>query len=144
MKDVEKYGMIPEFIGRIPIIVTLNELTKDNLKDILLKTKESPIIKYVDFFKSIGKKLILTDDAINYIVDKASTMNMGARSLKSIVETAMVNILFNLDGIKGNALTLTKKDIEKAFEEREVVISSDKDFIKKNNIGIKEDKTYMA
>ena len=144
VKDVEKYGMIPEFIGRIPIIVTLNELTKDNLKDILLKTKESPIIKYVDFFKSIGKKLILTDDAVNYIVDKASTMNMGARSLKSIVETAMVNILFNLDGIKGNALTLTKKDIEKAFEEREVVISSDKDFIKKNNIGIKEDKTYMA
>lgn len=144
VKDVEKYGMIPEFIGRIPIIVTLNELTKDNLKDILLKTKESPIIKYIDFFKSIGKKLILTDDAINYIVDKASTMNMGARSLKSIVETAMVNILFNLDGIKGNALTLTKKDIEKAFEEREVVISSDKDFIKKNNIGIKEDKTYMA
>ena len=144
VKDVEKYGMIPEFIGRIPIIVTLNELTKDNLKDILLKTKESPIIKYVDFFKSIGKKLILTDDAVNYIVDKASTMNMGARSLKSIVETAMVNILFNLDGIKGNALTLTKNDIEKAFEEREVVISSDKDFIKKNNIGIKEDKTYMA
>ena len=144
VKDVEKYGMIPEFIGRIPIIVTLNELTKDNLKDILLKTKESPIIKYVDFFKSIGKKLILTDDAINYIVDKASTMNMGARSLKSIVETAMVNILFNLDGIKGNALTLTKKDIEKAFEEREVVISSDKDFVKKTNIGLKEDKTYMA
>ncbi|TXJ46847.1 ATP-dependent Clp protease ATP-binding subunit ClpX [Brachyspira pilosicoli] len=144
VKDVEKYGMIPEFIGRIPIIVTLNELTKDNLKDILLKTKESPIIKYVDFFKSIGKKLILTDDAINYIVDKASTMNMGARSLKSIVETAMVNILFNLDGIKGNALTLTKNDIEKAFEEREVVISSDKDFIKKNNISPKEDKTYMA
>ena len=144
VKDVEKYGMIPEFIGRIPIIVTLNELTKDNLKDILLKTKESPIIKYVDFFKSIGKKLILTDDAINYIVDKASTMNMGARSLKSIVETAMVNILFNLDGIKGNVLTLTKSDIEKAFEEREVVISSDKDFIKKNNIGAKEDKTYMA
>lgn len=144
VKDVEKYGMIPEFIGRIPIIVTLNELTKDNLKDILLKTKESPIIKYIDFFKSIGKKLILTDDAINYIVDKASTMNMGARSLKSIVETAMVNILFNLDGIKGNALTLTKKDIEKAFEEREVVISSDKEFIKKNNVGLKEDKTYMA
>ncbi|WP_347292785.1 ATP-dependent Clp protease ATP-binding subunit ClpX [uncultured Brachyspira sp.] len=144
VKDVEKYGMIPEFIGRIPIIVTLNELTKDNLKDILLKTKESPIIKYIDFFKSIGKKLILTDDAINYIVDKASTMNMGARSLKSIVETAMVNILFNLDGIKGNALTLTKKDIEKAFEEREVVISSDKDFVKKTNIGLKEDKTYMA
>ena len=53
VKDVEKYGMIPEFIGRIPIIVTLNELTKDNLKDILLKTKESPIIKYVDFFKRL-------------------------------------------------------------------------------------------
>ena len=100
VKDVEKYGMIPEFIGRIPIIVTLNELTKDNLKDILMKSSESPIKKYTDFFKSIGKNLILNEEAINYIADKALSMNMGARALKSIVETAMVNILFNLDGIK--------------------------------------------
>ena len=124
VKDIEKYGMIPEFIGRIPIIVTLNELTKENLKDILTKTSESPIIKYTDFFKSIGKKLTVTSEAINFIVDKASSMNMGARSLKSIVETAMVNILFNLDGVKGNALTLTKYDIECAFNEKEAVNSS--------------------
>ena len=124
VKDIEKYGMIPEFIGRIPIIVTLNELTKENLKDILTKTSESPIIKYTDFFKSIGKKLTVTADAVSFIVDKASSMNMGARSLKSIVETAMVNILFNLDGIKGNVLTLTKYDIERAFNEKEAVNSS--------------------
>ncbi|OEJ13973.1 peptidase [Brachyspira hampsonii] len=123
VKDIEKYGMIPEFIGRIPIIVTLNDLTKENLKDILTKTSESPIIKYTEFFKSIGKKLVVTAEAINFIVDKASSMNMGARSLKSIVETAMVNILFNLDGVKGNTLTLTKYDIENAFSEKEFVTS---------------------
>lgn len=146
VKDVEKYGMIPEFIGRIPIIVTLNELTKENLKDILIKTSESPIKKYVDFFNSIGKKLILTDDAINYIVDRASGMDMGARALKSIVETAMVNILFNLDGIKGNSLTLTRDDIEEVFNKKETVISNKKDILKKSNINIakKDDKNYMA
>ncbi|ADG70963.1 ATP-dependent Clp protease ATP-binding subunit ClpX [Brachyspira murdochii] len=141
VKDIEKYGMIPEFIGRIPIIVTLNELTKENLKDILTKTKESPIIKYTEFFRSIGKKLTVTSEAINFIVDKASSMNMGARSLKSIVETAMVNILFNLDGIKGNTLTLTKYDIECAFNEKEAVNSgndkkktdgSNKNFVKES------------
>ena len=127
VKDIEKYGMIPEFIGRIPIIVTLNDLTKENLKDILTKTSESPIIKYTEFFKSIGKKLVVTAEAINFIVDKASSMNMGARSLKSIVETAMVNILFNLDGVKGNTLTLTKYDIENAFSEKEFVDSGNED-----------------
>ena len=146
VKDVEKYGMIPEFIGRIPIIVTLNELTKENLKDILIKTSESPIKKYVDFFNSIGKKIILTDDAINYIVDRASGMDMGARALKSIVETAMVNILFNLDGIKGNSLTLTRDDIEEVFNKKETVISNKEDILKKSNINIakKDDKNYMA
>ena len=141
---MEKYGMIPEFIGRIPIIVTLNELTKDNLKDILMKSAESPIIKYTDFFKSIGKKLILNEDAINYIVDRALSINMGARALKSIVETVMVNILFNLDGIKGNSLTLTRNDIEEVFDKKETVNSSN--IFEKSNINIskKDDKNYMA
>ena len=144
VKDVEKYGMIPEFIGRIPIIVTLNELTKDNLKDILMKSAESPIIKYTDFFKSIGKKLILNEDAINYIVDRALSINMGARALKSIVETVMVNILFNLDGIKGNSLTLTRNDIEEVFDKKETVNSSN--IFEKSNINIskKDDKNYIA
>lgn len=144
VKDVEKYGMIPEFIGRIPIIVTLNELTKENLKDILIKSSESPIKKYTDFFKSIGKNLILDEDAINYIADKALSMNMGARALKSIVETAMVNILFNLDGIKGNSLTLTRSDIEEVFDKKEKV-NSGSIFEKSNmNIPKKDDKNYMA
>lgn len=144
VKDVEKYGMIPEFIGRIPIIVTLNELTKENLKDILMKSSESPIKKYTDFFKSIGKNLILDEDAINYIADKSLSMNMGARALKSIVETAMVNILFNLDGIKGNSLTLTRSDIEEVFDKKERVNSSN--IFEKSNINIpkKDDKNYMA
>ncbi|WP_028330120.1 ATP-dependent Clp protease ATP-binding subunit ClpX [Brachyspira alvinipulli] len=146
VKDIEKYGMIPEFIGRIPIIVTLNELTKDNLRDILAKTSESPIIKYTNFFKSIGKKLTITADAVNYIVDKASSMNMGARSLKSIVETAMVNILFNLDRIKGNTLTLTKYDLEKVFSEKESVNSSieEKKLDNSNKNFSKDEQSYMA
>ncbi len=116
VKDIEKYGMIPEFIGRIPIIVTLENLTKSELKEILLTSVDSPIIKYKEFLKALGKKFVVSDSALSFIVDKAAAMNMGARALKSIVETAMVNILFNLDGIKGNTLTLTKKDIEDSFD----------------------------
>ena len=144
VKDIEKYGMIPEFIGRIPIIVTLNDLTKENLKDILTKTSESPIIKYTEFFKSIGKKLVVTAEAINFIVDKASSMNMGARSLKSIVETAMVNILFNLDGVKGNTLTLTKYDIENAFSEKEFVNSDNEDKKTDNSSKNFSKESFMA
>lgn len=71
---------------------------------------------------------------------------MGARALKSIVETAMVNILFNLDGIKGNSLTLTRDDIEEVFNKKETVISNKEDILKKSNINIakKDDKNYMA
>lgn len=144
VKDIEKYGMIPEFIGRIPIIVTLNDLTKENLKDILTKTSESPIIKYTEFFKSIGKKLVVTAEAINFIVDKASSMNMGARSLKSIVETAMVNILFNLDGVKGNTLTLTKYDIENAFSEKEFVTLGNEDKKTDNSSKNFSKESFMA
>lgn len=57
-------------------------------------------------------------------------MDMGARALKSIVETAMVNILFNLDGIKGNSLTLTRDDIEEVFNKKETVISNKEDILK--------------
>lgn len=145
VKDIEKFGMIPEFIGRIPIVVTLNDLTKDNLKDILLKAQDSPILKYYIFFESIGKKLVFTDDAIDFIASRAVGMNMGARSLKSIVETSMVNVLFNLDGIKSNTLTLTKKDLEKIFEERDNSIAESIDnrnkIDTKNN---KDNKKYMA
>lgn len=143
VKDIEKYGMIPEFIGRIPIMVTLNKLTKEDLKSILLSAQDSPIVKYVEFFKSLGKKLSLSSEAVNLIVDKAYDINMGARSLKSIVETAMVNILFNFDGIKGNSLTLTKADIEKSFEESEKIESSSTTVETKPHF-IKEDKSFMA
>ena len=90
--------------------------------------------------------MTITSDAINYIVDKASSMNMGARSLKSIVETAMVNILFNLDGIKGNTLTLTKYDLEKVFSEKESVNSSkeEKKLDSSNKNFSKDEQSYMA
>lgn len=144
VKDIEKYGMIPEFIGRIPIFLTLNELTKEDLKNILLKASDSPIIKYREFFKSLGKELVVTDDAINYIVDKASSYNMGARSLKSIVETAMVSIIYNLDGITGNTLTLTKKELESAYDTE--VNSTEKNIKNKDSIkqGSKDEAKIMA
>lgn len=144
VKDIEKYGMIPEFIGRIPIIVTLNELTKDNLKEILTKTSESPIIKYINFFKSVGKKLVVTTDAINYIVDKASCMNMGARALKSIVEMSMINILFSFDSSNGNTLTLSKYDVEKSFNDSEISNLDNKKLDNFDRNLSKDDKNYMA
>ena len=146
VKDIEKYGMIPEFIGRIPIVVTLEKLTKKDLRDILLDSVDSPILKYKDFFKSMGKTFTVSESAISAIVDKALSINMGARSLKSVVETAMVNVLFNLDGVKGNALTLSKKDIEMSFESdyKELDIQSSDECEKTSSRNKKNDKPFMA
>jgi len=146
VKDIEKYGMIPEFIGRIPIIVTLDNLTKKDLRDILLHSVDSPILKYKDFFKSMGKSFTVSESAISTIVDKALSINMGARSLKSVVETAMVNVLFNLDGVKGNALTLTKKDIEMSFDSdyEELDTQSSDEYVKTSKPSKKNDNPFMA
>lgn len=119
VKDLEKYGMIPEFLGRIPITVVLNKLSLSEMEVILTKSADSPLIKYFEFFKMLGKRLIVSNEAAKAIVERAAEIDMGARSLKHIVENVMVDILYHYDAIKGTTLKVTKKLVLDSFERAE-------------------------
>jgi ATP-dependent Clp protease ATP-binding subunit ClpX len=94
---LEKYGIIPEIIGRLPVIVELEELTKQQLKTILTKPKGAIIDQYKSMFKVDGVDLIFTEDALEEIANEAYEKKLGARSLRKIIEDLMTDIIFNLD-----------------------------------------------
>lgn len=99
-KDLEKQGIIPELIGRLPIIVKLDKLTKEDLKKILTDTKNSIIKQYTDLIGIDDVDLEFTDDALDYIAAKAYENETGARGLKSIIEQFMTDIMFDLPSDK--------------------------------------------
>lgn len=94
---LEKYGIIPEIIGRLPVIVELEELTKQELKSILTKPKGALIDQYKSMFKIDGVDLIFTEDALEEIANEAYEKKLGARSLRKIMEDLMTDLIFNLD-----------------------------------------------
>ena len=92
--DLKAYGLIPEIIGRLPVITHLKPLDKKALRDILTEPKNSIIRQYVHLFKLDGVELVFKDDALDYIVDKAIEYKLGARGLRSIVEAIMTEPMF--------------------------------------------------
>ncbi len=93
-KDLKSYGFIPEIIGRLPVLSPLLQLTKDDLKDILLKPKNSIIKQYKKLFKYDNVILDFDDKVYDYIVEKALEYNLGARGLKSICESILTEHMF--------------------------------------------------
>ncbi|QJC32479.1 ATP-dependent Clp protease ATP-binding subunit ClpX [Enterobacteriaceae endosymbiont of Donacia dentata] len=99
-EDLIKFGLIPEFIGRLPVIVSLNELDKKKLIKILLEPKNSLIKQYKTLFEYENIKLKFNNDAIESIAEKAVLLNTGARGLRSILEKALLNIMYDTPSIK--------------------------------------------
>ena len=97
-EDLLKYGLIPEFVGRLPIIATLEDLDKSALVQILLEPKNSLIKQYQELFKLEGVKLTFKDEAVKEIANKAMSKKTGARGLRSILENALLKIMFDLPG----------------------------------------------
>ena len=95
-QDLLRFGLIPEFIGRLPIITTLKELDRDALSKILVEPKNSLVKQYKKLFEIDNVELEFTDDAISAIVDKAIERNTGARGLRSIIEEIMTDIMFEI------------------------------------------------
>lgn len=95
-KDVEKHGMIPELVGRFPIIVSLDELTESNLKQILTETSNSIVSQYRELVELDGIKLKFTDVALNNIAKIAYEKKTGARGLRSVIENVMMDLMFEL------------------------------------------------
>ena len=100
-EDLLKYGFIPEFIGRLPIIVTLDPLSEDDLVRILKEPKNALIKQYQALFALDGVKLTFTDEALRLIAKKAYERKTGARALKSILEELLVDVMFDIPNYRG-------------------------------------------
>ena len=115
--DLIKFGLIPEFVGRLPIQVPLSELSIDELRRIVLEPKNSIIRQYQSSLKLDSVELVFEDDAITAIAEKASAMKTGARGLRAIVENFMIDIMFEIPSLKGpKKVTVTRKVIEQSVK----------------------------
>ena len=113
VEDIRKFGMIPEFIGRLPIIFTLQGLTKEMMVKILKEPKNAILKQYQKLLELDEVKLEFTDDALEAIADKAMERDTGARALRSIIEEFMLDIMYEIpkdDNI--GRVTITKEYIE--------------------------------
>jgi ATP-dependent Clp protease ATP-binding subunit ClpX len=99
-EDLQKFGLIPELIGRLPVISGLQELTKEAMIEILLKPKNAITKQYQKLFKMEGVDLVFEEEALEKIVDQAMERKTGARGLRSILENAMLDIMFTLPSQK--------------------------------------------
>lgn len=114
--DLIKFGLIPEFIGRLPIHVALDDLTRDDLKRIITEPKNAVIKQFQASLKLDSVELVFEDDAIDAIAEKAISQKTGARGLRSIVEKLMTDIMYEVPSTKGAIKVRVTRD---AVEGRE-------------------------
>jgi len=115
-EDLLKFGLIPEFIGRLPVIVTLNELDEDALKRIMTEPKNALVKQYRKMFEFDDVELEIEDDAIEEIAKKAIERKTGARGLRSIFEKSMLDIMYEIP---------SRDDIEKCIITKETISEND-------------------
>lgn len=118
-QDLKSFGLIPEIIGRLPVLTSLDPLDRDALRRILTEPKNAIIRQYKKMFELDGVKLEFAEDALNAIVDKAIEYKLGARGLRSIVETIMVDAMFDAPSSKVKEQTITadyvNSQLDKAY-----------------------------
>jgi ATP-dependent Clp protease ATP-binding subunit ClpX len=95
-QDLKSFGLIPELIGRVPVLTHLNPLDKEALRNILTEPKNSLLRQYVKLFEYEGVKLVFDDEVLDFIVDKAMEYKLGARGLRSICEAIMLDAMFDI------------------------------------------------
>lgn len=95
-KDVRSFGLIPELVGRLPVLTYLQPLDKAALRNILTEPKNAIIKQYIRLFEMDGVKLTFDDDVLDYIVEKAIEYKLGARGLRSICEKIMIDLMFDI------------------------------------------------
>ena len=110
-----KYGLIPELVGRIPVVATFLDLSIMDLIDILTKPKNAIIKQYQKLFEAEGVRLEFTREALRKIAQKSMENFMGARGLRGIIEDLMLDIMFHLPtSKKASTLKITKKMVEES------------------------------
>ncbi|HEY5529008.1 MAG TPA: AAA family ATPase, partial [Thermoleophilia bacterium] len=111
-EDLLAFGLIPEFIGRLPVICNVHQLRKEDLVAILSEPKNALTKQYKKFFAYDGVDLIFAKDALDSIADHALKLETGARGLRSIIESALTNVMFELP---------SRRDVSKCVVTREVI-----------------------
>ena len=106
-QDLKSFGLIPEIIGRLPVLTYLNPLDREALRRILVEPKNSIVKQYQKLFEMDGIKLKFDEEALDYIVDKAVEYKLGARGLRSIVEAVMMDAMFEIPSKKVESFTVT-------------------------------------
>ena len=117
-QDLKSFGLIPEIIGRLPVLTYLNPLDHRALRAILTEPKNSIIKQYIKLFEMDGVKLTFEEDVYEYIVDKAVECKLGARGLRTIVETIMMEAMYKVPSEHKDSFVVTldyaKRELEKA------------------------------
>lgn len=119
-QDLKSFGLIPEIIGRLPVLTYLNPLDKAALLRILVEPKNSIIKQYIKLFKMDNIDLRFDDDTLQYIVDRATEFNLGARGLRSIVETIMMDAMFELPSNSQHEFVVTAEYARKQMEKQDL------------------------
>jgi ATP-dependent Clp protease ATP-binding subunit ClpX len=112
IEDIVKFGMIPEFIGRLPVIATLEDLDKKALIDILTTPKNALVKQYQKLFTMDDVELIFEPDALDTIAEKAIERKTGARGLRAIIEQILLDSMFDIDQFKGSQVIVTPEVIK--------------------------------
>jgi ATP-dependent Clp protease ATP-binding subunit ClpX len=108
-QDLKSFGLIPEIIGRLPILTNLEPLDRDALRRVLTEPKNAIVRQYEKLFAMDGVKLTFNDDTLDLIVDKAIEYKLGARGLRSIVETIMIDSMFEIPSSHKRTFTVTRE-----------------------------------
>ncbi len=111
-QDLKSFGLIPEIIGRLPVLTHLDPLDRDALKSILIEPKNSLVKQYTKLFGMDDIKLTFSEEALDFIVDKAVEYKLGARGLRSIVEAILIDAMFEMPSKRKKSFEVTKEYAE--------------------------------
>jgi len=119
-QDLKSFGLIPEIIGRLPVLTYLNPLDREALERILIEPKNAIIKQFVKLFQMDGVELTFAPDALKLIVDKAVEYKLGARGLRSIVENIMMDAMFDIPSKKIKKFEVTLEYAQRQFEKSHI------------------------
>ena len=129
--DLLKFGMIPEFIGRLPILASLEDLDEDALVQILTEPKNALVKQFAELFEMENVKLTFADEALKAMARKAIERKTGARGLRSIIEDILLDTMFELPGVEGVEEVVINKEVIDGKAEPLLIYSKEKDTKKK-------------
>ena len=107
-QDLKSFGLIPEIIGRLPVLTYLKPLDRDTLRNILVEPKNSLVRQQIKLFEMDGVELTFTDEALDYMVDKAVEYKLGARGLRSLTESVIMDYMYTIPSEETDSLEITR------------------------------------